>query len=273
MSKKPKENATETEKPEINSVENQTGPSTVQETPSAPESLPRVEIEAVPISAADLGAPLADNMPEPTNAGSGNTENMPGMGEDAENNPRNPPLTGEIKDKSNRLFDPNRHAANFDGSPKFNKNGFFISKTLGRPKKGSESETSSGPGVGTKEHAKSGASYFNTSGIPDEYDQAAELYLNLGYGLAASWFSDEIRPESQEEHASLKMPLSAVLREKGVVDLSPTQMFLISLGAYIAKKAQKPTVKERFTLLYLKVRNLWSRKNERPKIVEEQKAA
>lgn len=129
------------------------------------------------------------------------------------------------------------------------------------------------------------------SGPGDQSEIMAEVYLQTAYGLAASFLGDGIRPEfrvekrieqgvqnpdgsrepdrevevvkftaeGKAEHDSLKTPLTAVLREKGNPGLTPTQIFLVSLGAFIAKKAAKPTVRERLTLLALKVKNLFGK--------------
>ena len=249
------------------------------------------------VTADQLAAPLAENMPVPTatteNAQteiSAVTEAIP---------PKPVPV---IRDKSGKLFDPSKHAVDEMGQPRFNKNGFFISNKIGNPGKKSEggnngeqqsqSTASETPKIdiqsfdNTSDGNNGTPSLFaSPNGQPDQYDRMADLYLETGYGIAAGFLGDGIRPEfkvekvttggpglpdqieevlkrtpeGKQEHESLRYPLAAALREKQVTGMSPTQMFLASMAAYLSKKAAKPSVRERFTLLALKVRS-WFKK-------------
>lgn len=256
MAKKTKESA-ETEND--TSKENGT-PGTPESEVSLPEKkseapeLSKANQEAAPIGADELAGPLAENMPEPTSADvQGIKLEVDEEDGSINSDPKNPPLTSGYRDKSNRVFNPDKHRSNPDGTPKFNKNGFFLSKDAGRP----PGSTKSSSAEGGKEKQPESLRYFNTTGIPDEYDKAAELYLSVGFGLLATYFTNDIKPENIEEQGSLTIPLAAVLREKGMIDLTPTQLFMIALGSHIAKKSSKPTVKEKMTLLYLRIRSFF----------------
>lgn len=87
------------------------------------------------------------------------------------------------------------------------------------------------------------------------YDLTAETYLQIGYGIAEGFFGPDVRPDDESEHAMLKGPLVALLTEKGEIPLSPTALFLLTLAAYASKKAAKPTVRERATIVFLRFRN------------------
>lgn len=205
--------------------------------------------ETLPIDAEELAAPLAAGMPTPTNA-----DVAPQVAPPTESTPERP----EIKDDFGTVFNPDKHRADAFGNP-IKKNGKFLS-TRGRKEGGKNSV----PGNEEKSKAED---YVNTSGVPDQFDTAAEMILQTAYGTAAMFLSDEIRPENPEEHITLKVPLAAVLREKGVVQLTPTQLLLFSLAAYAAKKAGKPTVKERAILIYLKAKSFFTGKKQEPKPV------
>lgn len=263
--------------------------------PIAAES-PATTTPAETVTADQLAAPLAENMPIPTATENAQTE-IPAV---AEAVPAKP--VPVVRDKSGKLFDPAKHAVDDLGQPRFNKNGFFVSKFIGNPgnkKKdlpASEQQQQPAADVAAKLEGESfvpsgdgnpgtSAAFATPNGQPDQYDRMADMYLETGYGIAAGFLGDGIRPEfkvekvttggpglpdqveevlkrtpeGKQEHESLRYPLAAALREKQVTGMTPTQMFLASLAAYISRKAAKPTVRERFTLLALKVRS-WFKK-------------
>ena len=88
------------------------------------------------------------------------------------------------------------------------------------------------------------------------------MLLQTGYGVAAMFLSEHVRPENDAEHTTLKVPLAAMLREKGVITLTPTQLFIFSLAAYVGKKAGNPTVKERAILCYIKLKSFFGFKSQ-----------
>jgi hypothetical protein len=105
---------------------------------------------------------------------------------------------------------------------------------------------------------------FNLSRQPDKFDSQADMALQALYGVAAGFLSDEVRPDNKEEHESIRMPLAAVMREKQFDRITPTQLLIVSLLAYVGKKATKPTVKERFMIWVMRIRNLGKPKQVQP---------
>ena len=274
----------------------ETTPDTTGNPPIAADS-PANETPTETVNASQIGADLAESMPVPTSretqAEIPGTENPPANSENANPNPSKP--VPDIRDKSGKQFDPAKHAVDSVGQPRFNKNGFFISKFIGNPAGRKQETGNANPGEslppasdGTSTGNESdGTSPFVSaqSGKRDQYDQAAEMFLNVGLGVGSSFLGSGFLPEhkierittggpgvpdqieevvkytaeGKQELESLRFPLAAVLREKQTVGLSPTQMFLASLAAYVAKKSAKPTVRERFTLLFLKVRGWFNK--------------
>jgi len=274
-----------------------TGENTPESTgnaPIAPES-PANSTPAETVTASDVGADLAASMPVPT--ANGTQTEIPGT--ESASNPSTNAISGkpvpDIRDKSGKQFDPAKHAVDSVGQPRFNKNGFFISKFIGNPagrkqEPGAESATAaslpSPDGTPTGDDTGGTSPFVSPqSGKRDQYDQAAEMFLNVGLGVGSSFLGSGFLPEhkiekittggsglpdqteeivkytaeGKQEFESLRLPLAAVLREKQTVGLTPTQMFMASLAAYVAKKSAKPTVRERFTLLFLKVRSWFNK--------------
>ena len=215
--------------------------------------------EAEEISAKELALPLVENMPEPTGSQAAapimpEAPEEPSQRSERDDSPRSEPInTDAFRDRSGKTFDPQKHKANSDGTPRKNARGDFISATIGRPSAKKEEQSQSAS------TARPEVKNFINTGAPDDFDQAAELYLQFGYGVAASFLSEGIRPDDQTEHNSLKIPLAAVLREKGKVGLSPTEMLLLACGAYFGKKMGNPTVRERVALWYMKGKSLFDR--------------
>jgi hypothetical protein len=261
--------------------------------PIAAES-PANTTPAETVTADQLAAPLAENMPIPTATENAQTE-IPAISEAVPSKP-----VPVIRDKSGKLFDPTKHAVDDLWQPRFNKNGFFVSKFIGNPGKKKDAanpdeqqpRTAATPTTESESFVSAGdgntgmpAAFAPVSGQPDQYDRMADMYLETGYGIAAGFLGDGIRPEfkvekvttggpglpdqieevlkrtpeGKQEHESLRYPLAAALREKQVTGMTPTQMFLASLAAYVSRKAAKPTVRERFTLCVLKIRS-WFKK-------------
>lgn len=211
-------------------------------------------IQAEPIDGASLIAPIIPEMPEPTKAA---VETV-SANEQAPATPQPgalpvSPVTQipeaslnvpNVKDSEGTQFDPSLHRSDSNGNPRFGATGKFLKKY----KAGANDAPRSTPAA---PEIVSG-----NPGIPDQFDNAAEMALQTSYGLVASFFTNDIRPDSQEEHLSLKIPLAAVLREKGNIGLSNTQLLMVSIAAYISKKAAKPTIRERFVLFYLRAKAL-----------------
>lgn len=270
----------------------ETTPETTGNPPIAAES-PANSTPAETVNASEIGASLAESMPVPTSRET--QAEIPGtepQGEIPSNaNPVPSKPVPDIRDKSGKQFDPAKHSVDGMGMPRFNKNGFFISNSIGNPgKKPATGNPESLPpvsdGTPTGNDADGTSPFVSSqSGKRDQYDQAAEMFLNVGLGVGSSFLGSGFLPEhkiekvttggpgvpdqidevvkytteGKQEFESLRLPLAAVLREKQTVGLSPTQMFCASLAAYVAKKSAKPTVRERFTLMYLKIRSWFNK--------------
>jgi len=151
-------------------------------------------------------------------------------------------------------FNAFRHQTEADGvTPKKNSKGNFILKNeyrLGkiRPEHGdapSFAEQPAAPGA-----------------IPaDQYDAAAEVYLQAALGPLQIAFGSEIRPD-KDDHAALKSALANYLRSTGATELSPGWALTITVAAFAAKKASVPTVQERALTLWEKTKALFGRKSK-----------
>jgi hypothetical protein len=187
-----------------------------------------IKNDSKPIDGDELALPISENMPEPS----------PSALKGPEEQPANIPL---IKDSEGVQFDPSIHRTDDAGNPR-------ISPSTGKFLKKYKATSTASPASTIAPQTQ------GTAAANDQFDNGAEMLLQTGYGVAASFLSNDIRPENAEEHASLKIPLAAVLRERGSLGMTPTQLLMLSLAAYIGKKAAKPTVKERLLIIYLKAR-------------------
>jgi len=220
-----------------------------EKTPEAPAV---IEGESREIDGEELALPIAENMPEPSPSALNTPEEAATPAQAAPGAPpvvspvipEQPANVPQVKDSEGVQFDPTIHRTDDAGNPR-------VSPTTGKFLKKYKAGTATtsapaSPGVQT--------SVASSPSGPDQFDNGAEMLLQTGYGVAASFLTNDIRPESAEEHASLKIPLAAVLRERGSLGMTPTQLLMLSLAAYIGKKAAKPTVKERLIYIYLKAR-------------------
>lgn len=220
---------------------------------TAPAAIPAIDAPAntvIEISGADLAAPLAASMPLPTSP-NGTVTSLPPITTGAPDAIK-PPVT--FRDKRGRPFNPTRHAIDEKGNPRFNVRGNFISNSVGRPG-GAKSKIADADAP----DAASTATDFINKGEPDIYDTAAEMYLGIGFGVAAGLLTDDIRPENKQESDALKIPLAAGLREKGEIPMTAMQLFYIALAAHIANKATKPTVKERLGIIMHRIKTFFSK--------------
>ena len=185
------------------------------EAPGAAENRQQAGADTLPaetVTADQLAAPLAENMPVPTASNENVQTEIPAVNEAVP--PKPVPV---IRDKTGKLFDPSKHAVDDLGQPRFNKNGFFISNSIGNPGKkretanASESQpgtaaSSATPNASAENPVSAGdgnpgtsAAFTPVNGQPDQYDTSADLYLQVGYGLASSFLGDGIRPEFKIE--------------------------------------------------------------------------
>lgn len=94
---------------------------------------------------------------------------------------------------------------------------------------------------------------------PDRYELAADLYLRAFYsatdGVMAG--AGEWAPDNEEEHVELRSALAAYLRHKGVEDLPPGPALALALGAYAAKRVQRPRTSTSLRTWWLWLRARW----------------
>lgn len=202
------------------------------------------QIKPVETDPAELVKPLAETMPEPTAPAP--EELFPDLNTGLENAPENiaPPAPPD----NDKVFNPDIHATNPDGSPRKNKDGTF-SRKRGRKS-----------GVTNKAEGVTFSEAQNATGVADEYDHAAALYFDTGSGVAVSLLSEEWNPDNPDERAGMVRAIAAYLRAKGSVDISPGQALTFALIAYAGKRLSRPTTKERLKLWFLKVREMIKKK-------------
>lgn len=222
--------------------------------PKPPVLVLPVTASAAPVTADELTEPLATAMPAPTVAN----------GEFSET-----PAPVEIKDSRNKIFDPAIHAAKEDGTPAKNKHGRFYPKNLGKhgnptPKR---VEIPAAPRRADPSFANvSGGGPAPSSSTPlevmplgeDEYTALAEVYLQMSYGPLMALFSAEIRPIPDEHHV-LKHALAGWLRSMKAKQFSPGMAFALAASGIFMAKFEKPTVREKGALLWVRVKQIWSK--------------
>ena len=259
-------------------------PSTPPAPPPAPEPLspgpdPAPSPQAAPVSAATLAA---ENMvPEV------NLPPLPPVAPASQNAPVSPaPLDYRGKrNKHGEIFDPDVHRINADGRPYYDERGHFRRKQIGRPPlaekrshKAKPKETPAAPpprvpdtptgpfhdpGVpsfndGSPAGTTPGAAALPAPTGPDKFDLAAEGFCKLGDAVMIRFFSEEIA-NTRDEHAALKTALAPALRESDIGDMPPWVVFgMVTLAIYLPK-FEKPTVKQRATVLVVRVRGFFSR--------------
>lgn len=224
------------------------------------QSTPLVEnrSEAAGVTAETLVEPLAGAMPEPT-AGATDAPD---------------PGTSTPVDANGTEFDPDRHKAQADGTPAVDKKGRFYSKNLGtytrqgaaakkvspppappRPK-----PTFAGAPAGSTPPPLGEAVPFNPNDTPitDQYFLLADVYLQTGYGPLMLMLGADVRPTT-EEHLALRESLAAWLRSIRATEFSPGLAFTMTAAGIFISKFEKPTVRERAALTWLKVKQLWAR--------------
>ncbi len=198
------------------------------------------------VTAADLAAPLAERMPDVT-AETETAALAPSVPRASFDSP--PPDTAP-KDSRGVRFNPEKHAANEDGTPRKNKHGNFYPKGLGKhgaakirantspaPSEEMPAPTFNAPGSAPRP-ADPNLSAF------DEYDAAAEIYLLSAYGPLIVAFSEHVRPDATE-HAALKTAVANYLRVKQISEPSPGWSLFFVATAVAVKKSAIPEVRER----------------------------
>ncbi len=189
-------------------------------------------------------------------------ERMPPVTESAESPPLSPNSPGEgspptrahlppLRDARGTLLGE-RHLLDAAGNPVKNRRGNFMIKPEYRESHQKRGDFSGGQNPGPR-----AAPSFNTSPandgatqrdpnlrIEDEYDLAADVYLQTAYGPVIIAFSEQARPDAGD-HTALKVSLANYLRLKQIKEPSPGWGFLLTLVAVIVKKSAIPEVRER----------------------------
>lgn len=216
--------------------------------------------ETVQVTAGEIVAPLGERMPPVTVSAP--------SGEETTSEPRNEtPSTPapDYRDSRNMKFDAFRHQANADGTPRKNAKGNFMLKNEYRRgilrRDGSENGNTQSPRTnnGTPSFAEPSANGNGNLPAPDQYELAAEVYLQAAIGPMVMVLGGDIRPDN-DEHAMLKTAIGNYLRATGATELSPGWALTITIAAFAAKKASVPTIQERALGFWDKVKSAFGRK-------------
>ncbi len=228
---------------------------------------------AKPVSASDLTAPLIAGMPEVTGGSEPKETPLP--------DPGTAPLPGfEIKDDFGTVFNPAEHKADEKGNPVKNKAGRFYSKFIGRagsarkagvgqigdfvrdnlPADGGPKDPPTFEGApGGTVPAPSGGEMSRAEPQPDPADGMALMLIPTIDGVMQSLFSEGVALSNKEKE--IMQPVAAAyLRSKGAKDIPPGLALTMVAVAIYGPKFQKPTVKERITLIALKLKTWFARK-------------
>jgi hypothetical protein len=224
----------------------------VEETKETPVTV--APAEAVEITADELALPMAKTMPEPTGPLLAQPDgDFPATDPNTQTEtPTAPANNGfAIKDRAGNVFDSSKYKLDDKGAPRLDKRGIFIPLNKGR-KAGSTNSEENQPVLNATQAQ-------NNTGVPDEYDNAATLYVDAGTGVLAGVISEEWNPESDVERAGLIKAIGAYLRAKGEIDLTPGQVAAFALIAYAGKRLNKPKTKEKLTLWFLKLKGMFNK--------------
>ena len=250
-------------------------------TAETPPQIPAVpvgsQLPLTEVTADELAAPLAANMPEVTNS-----KALPGTAETpAPAAPVNPPQhSSAVKDRAGNVWDPAKYKAAEGGAPRVDNAGYFIPINKGRPKKDPNAPAKSEPVKSVMpeqknapaeiaQPVKSASVAGNGEAIPDEFDHAAELYFNMLIPLAAGILSEEWLPgfnydekekpfidakQGELEKKSITLPLAAYMRVKGKTELSPGWALTLAAVGYSGRRAQMPKTREKAAGMFATVK-------------------
>lgn len=194
--------------------------------------------EAVVTDAKQLAMPLVDGMPEVTAS------------------EKKDPEPVQVDSVGNN-FDPTRHAVDEGGRPRKNRKGEFVRLGRGRPPK-SATQEAAGP---EQDFPKDPPQFDTGEQAPppgDRYRVMAEMYLKSSYGPLMLLLTPDAAPD-ENEHNALVLTLAEWLRAEQAEQVSPKWAFILLAGGVVASKFSKPTVRERATMVWLKIRGAWDR--------------
>ncbi len=175
------------------------------------------------------------------------------------------------RDRRGEKFSPTRHKVDANGRPVVNAKGNFIrseeyrkryDSLTGKPKEptgSAQTATTDKPAPSFNSPDK--VSIKTETPLQDEYDAAAEIYLQSAYGPTIIAFSEEARPDA-EQHAALKTAVANYLRVKQITEPSPGWSLLFVITAVAVKKSESPVVRERAANLFTRVKG-WFNPNKK----------
>jgi hypothetical protein len=225
---------------------------------------------AKPVLASDLTGSLISGMPEVTKPNEATVSK--------------PDLIGPVKsivstpqDDAGVSFDPFIHMTEEDGSPAKNKRGRFYSKFIGRA--GSKRKSENGNGISPAPQPQSEPGIFDEkpkfegldngtpspvsnapasapANPPDEAQGATLLLIPTVDGCMQSLFGPDIALSDEEK--KIAEPITAnFLRSKNMKDIPPGIALAMVAIAIYGPKFQKPTVKEKLILMWIKIRGIF----------------
>ena len=143
------------------------------------------------------------------------------------------------RDKKGRLFNPQEHAVDSNGNPKYSKKGYFV--FLRKDKRGK---------VDTETPKK--AEYFET----------AKLYFEGATDCLAGLLGDHWKPENDAQRDSVSRSIARYLETENAPTLTPKQEMMLKLGAYSAPRVTHTdtidNVKILLTKSVLGVKTFWA---------------
>lgn len=214
----------------------------------------------VNITPAEIVQPLGERMPPVTEGQQGpgapsvTTENPAIAKTEIANDPYE-----NARDAHGNIFRRSRHMVGDDGAPLLSKSGHFrirreyreglLRKGLGENSTERPAPSFNAPGASGVASAVNGTS---PAILSDEYDAAAEVYLQSAYGPVIIAFSEHARPD-KEEHSALKVAVANYLRVKQITEPSPGWALLFTVSAVAVKKSEHPEVRERAKTLWERI--------------------
>lgn len=235
---------------------------TNQNPASAPEPIAPIktaeDFEALPVAASELTQELIKGMPEPTSG-----EGVHPVETAAPAQPVAPaPVEAHVADQidgKGQKFDPALHATNEDGTPKRNTKGNFYSRYIGRAGAGRKAGETGEPTEAASFAGVEQAAPSVPPAMKDEAEGAALMLVPTVDGVMQSVFSADIALTDDDKKVITPV-LAAYMRSKNMKDIPPGMALVMVAVAVYAPKFQKPTVKERIALIWLKLKNLTNKK-------------
>lgn len=244
-----------------------------EETTQPPETEPSTN-DLQTVSADELTSMIAPEMPDVTSK----TDNTPEFRLESSTEPS--PDKSELRDDDGILFNKKYHQTDSNGQP-FKRRGKWVRISRGRMSKEEAEALRSTKIENTDPTPKSVIDGLTENAQPAQptqpeksasekraekqaqlrsnYEVTAEMYLGIVDGVLDGLFGQDARLDG-DDRTMLKPPLVAVMEEKGEIPLSPTQLLMAVSLSVAAKKASKPTVRERFVLLVYRIKNIFKKK-------------